>query len=85
MTFEVSPQEAQTVEVCCDLNGWEPVTMKRTKEGPFRARMRFPKNSVHEFRYRINGDAWINDEAADAYSLNEFGTKNGVVEIAAGA
>lgn len=35
----------------------------------------------HEFRYRLDGTAWRNDEAADAYAANEFFEENSVVEV----
>jgi len=53
--------------------------------GQDRTRLRFPKNSRHQFRYRVDGERWINDDAADAYVVNEFGTDNSVLEIEAEA
>lgn len=85
VTFEVPGDEANQVDLVCELNDWEPIPLKQVKGGPFRTRVRFPKNSRHEFRYRVDGERWVNDDAADAYVTNEFGSDNSVLEIKAEA
>ena len=39
-----------------------------------------PENN-YRFRYLIDGEIWKNDDAADAYEPNEFGTEDSVVKI----
>ncbi len=79
VTFEVENEEAQTVTLVCDFNGWQPVAMKKLKKGPFKTKIRLPKASQFEFRYLVDGQQWLNDKAADKYSVNEHGSNNGVV------
>ena len=79
VTFELGLENAQEVAVVCEANGWEPITMTKAKKGPFKTRVRLPKDGEFEFRYLIDNDHWVNDEAADTYRTNEFGTENGVV------
>lgn len=72
--------DVSEVDWVAEVNGWDPVPMKRAKrgKGPFQLRTRLPKDSAVEFRYRFDG-LWENDEAADAYWPNEHGSDNSVV------
>jgi 1,4-alpha-glucan branching enzyme len=79
VTFEVLA-EAKSVALMAESNGWEPVTMKqRKKDKVFFTKVRLPNEKQYEFRYLIDGASWENDEAADAYVPNEFGSENSVV------
>ena len=42
--------------------------MKKSRKGPFRAKLRFPKEGRYEFRYLVDESRWINDAEADAYA-----------------
>jgi hypothetical protein len=83
VTFELRPEErgvdAVTVELLCDANGWQPVAMRKTKQGAFRTRMRLPNEGEFEFLYRINENAWIHDDEADGHRPNSFGGVNSLV------
>lgn len=79
VTFELQSEDHERAELVCDSNGWEPIAMKKTRQGPFKARVRLPKGRDYEFRYRLDGTEWANDEAADAYRPNAFGGRNGVL------
>jgi 1,4-alpha-glucan branching enzyme len=79
VTFEFNTTAAQEVAVVGEFNGWQPVEMKPAKNGPFRTKVRLPKDGRYQFRYLVDGKNWVNDEAADAYWPNEHGTNNGVV------
>jgi 1,4-alpha-glucan branching enzyme len=79
VTFECAVDEAQSVALVSEFNGWEPLTMKKLKKGPYQAKVRLPKEGQYQFRYLVDGTEWQNDEAADAYWPNEHGTDNSVV------
>lgn len=79
VTFELEASDAQNVALVCEANSWEPVAMKKAKDGAFRAKVRLPKEGHFQFRYLVNNDSWWNDEAADAYWPNEYGSENSVV------
>ncbi len=83
ITFEIEAEGAEQVELVCESNGWQPIAMKRVKRGPFKTRVRLPKDARYQFRYRVDGQRWINDDAADAYWPNEFGGRNGVLSTEA--
>jgi len=79
VTFEFTAPEATEVVLLCDAANWEPAAMKKTKEGSFRTKMRLAKGGQYQFRYLVDSQTWVNDEAADAYWANEHGTDNSVV------
>jgi 1,4-alpha-glucan branching enzyme len=81
VSFEFAPDTGSRVDLVCDANGWEPVEMKKNKSGLFRTKMRFPKESVVQFRYLVDSTHWHNDEEADDSQLNRFGGKNSILKI----
>jgi len=81
VTFTVDRRDARSVEWVAEINDWEPVAMKRSwlGFGPFRLRVRLPKDREIQFRYRIDGEEWTNDEAADDSWTTDEGFENSVV------
>jgi len=85
VSFELTAAEAQQVDLVCESNGWQPIEMKKTGKGKkttFRAKVRLPQERQFEFRYLVDRHQWINDDSADAYAPNNFGTENGVLSTA---
>jgi 1,4-alpha-glucan branching enzyme len=79
VAFEVDATDAVQIELICEANGWQPIEMKKTKGGAFRTRVRLPKEREFQFRYLVDGKAWLNDDDADSYLVNEFGIENCVL------
>lgn len=80
VTFRVEPQEAESVSLVIESNGWKPIAMDQMKSGPFKTTLRIPVDQRVRFRYLIDGDTWENDSTADAYEPNEYGEANSIVE-----
>ena len=80
VTFRVEPQEADSVALVIESNGWTPIPMDQLKSGPFKTTLRLPVDREVQFRYLVDGDTWQNDDAADAYVSNQYGEANSVVE-----
>ncbi|MBK6935998.1 MAG: isoamylase early set domain-containing protein [Chitinophagaceae bacterium] len=80
--FSIAPENAETVEVL-GLNGnWnEAIVLKRKKDGSFSAEINLPKESTHEFKYRVNENNWYNEPDADTEVENEFGGTNSVITL----
>ncbi|OLY90873.1 Glycogen recognition site of AMP-activated protein kinase [Cnuella takakiae] len=79
-TFKVD--NAETVEILGLNSDWEnSIVMSRRKDGTFSCEVPLPKNSEHEFKYRINEQLWMNEPEADAEKPNEFGTSNSVIVV----
>ena len=84
VAFEVAVEDAERVALVCESNGWEPIPMTKAKKtGMFRTRVRLPKESEFQFRYLVDDQAWLNDDAADDYQPNGFGGSNGVLVTSA--
>lgn len=80
--FTVNFDNAETVEIL-GLNGdWDnPIPMKKKKDGTFSSEISLPKNTQHEFKYRVNGNEWAEEPEADSQNPNEFGGTNSVITL----
>lgn len=79
-TFEV--ENAETVEILGLNSDWQnSIVMSKKKDGSFSCDVSLPKNTSHEFKYRVNETLWINEPEADAKAINEFGTENSVINL----
>lgn len=70
VTFAVSADTvngAKSVSVVGDFNEWNPTALKKQKDGTFKASVELEKGREFAFRYLVDNDNWINDEAADKY------------------
>lgn len=84
VTFEVDRPDLNQVEWVSEAMDWKPMLMKRADrgKGPFRTKVRLPRDHRIQFRYLFDGHRWENDEAADEYWPNEHGSHNSVVSTA---
>ena len=83
VTFTVPAEDAKKVTVLGSFNGWSPkkaVALKKLKNGSFKGTVDLDKDNSYEFKYLVDG-TYVNDEQADAYASNEFGTENGVLNV----
>ena len=80
--FSFAPENAETVEVVGLNSDWENgIILSKKKDGTFSADVSLPEDSKHEFKYLVNKTEWLNDEAADSETANEYGGTNSVVVI----
>ena len=83
VTFSYTPPggAAQRVELRGDFNDWrDDLPLKRQRDGSYRLTVSLPRDGEYAFRYLVDGERWDNDEAADQYVPNPFGTgDNGVL------
>jgi 1,4-alpha-glucan branching enzyme len=83
VSFEFIPEtleSAKTVEIVGDFNNWEPITMRKVNS-TFTRTIDLETGNKYQFRYRINGELWHNDEAADEYVPNGISGDNSVVTV----
>ncbi len=73
-------EEVKQVELMASFNNWQPIQLRKSK-GQFTRTFDLEAGANYEFRYRINGEIWENDEAADAYQANGIDGDNSVVVI----
>lgn len=78
--FTLKPENAETVELLGLNNDWEtPVSLSKKKDGSFSTEVTLPKDSKHEFKYRVNNSEWLTEDDADAQEPNGFGSTNSVL------
>lgn len=75
--FALKPaQPASKVFLAADCNHWEPLSMKKQKDGFFVRNIDGPLETV-EYKFIVDGQ-WITDPDNNQYAQNEFGTFNSV-------
>ncbi|CAH9062363.1 hypothetical protein PSECIP111951_03674 [Pseudoalteromonas holothuriae] len=80
VTFEFVHPNAQKVELVAEFTDWKPMAMKFVKKDKaFKLKKRLPVDKQYHFKYLIDGKLWDNDNQADAYVPNNFGTENSIV------
>jgi 1,4-alpha-glucan branching enzyme len=69
--------------LCGDFTEWEKtcVPMKRRKDGSFTASATLKAGQTYYFRYLLDDAHWVNDETADGYTPNPFGTDDCLVTV----
>lgn len=84
VTFCINLKEAQSVEVAGAFNNWKPeeLPLKKSKNGTFKGSIKLPIDKSYEFKYLVDKQSWMNDDAADKYVWNNFaGSDNSVLEL----
>ncbi|HMP91872.1 MAG TPA: isoamylase early set domain-containing protein [Phnomibacter sp.] len=80
--FAINIEDAETVEILGLNSDWEnSIVMSRKKDGTFTTEVNLPKDSKHQFKYRVNETLWLNEPEADAEAPNEFGGSNSVLVL----
>lgn len=84
VTFDLPPDaNATTASLRGEFNEWKAAAhpMKRRKDGRFSTSITLKAGRTYRFRYFLDGERWENDEGADGYVPNRFGTEDSLVEL----
>lgn len=84
VAFKVAPEaNAETAVLCGDFNDWdtEAAPMRKLKDGGFSTTVSLEANKEYRFRYLLDGERWENDDAADKYVQNDYGSDDSVVVV----
>lgn len=80
--FSFIDENAEAIEILGLNSDWEnSIMMSKKKDGSFSCDVSLPKNTQHEFKYRVNASQWVNDPAADSQSPNIYGGSNSVIML----
>lgn len=80
--FSFKAEDAETIEILGLNSDWEnSIIMSKKKDGTFSADVNLPKDSTHEFKYRVNEALWVNEPEADKEVPNAFGGNNSVIVL----
>lgn len=83
VTFHMPASEwITTLSLLGDFNQWngEAHPMTRNDDGSWSTTVTLTPGA-YRFRYFANGENWANDDAADAYVPNEYGSENSLVQV----
>lgn len=87
VTFTLPPlrhNRTDKVSLIGDFNGWDAdaMPMKRRKDGSWSLEVELEPGHEYQFLYQLGGELYANDDAADAYIPNPFGTgENSVIRV----
>ena len=84
VTFKVPAEvEAETIALLGDFNEWDadthPMTLR--KDGSRSTTVSLEAGQDYRFRYLLDRETWINDEAADREVANRFGTQDCIISV----
>lgn len=78
--FSFKIENAETAEILGLNSDWQnSIIMSKKKDGSFSADVNLPKDSKHEFKYRVNETDWLNETEADSEAPNVYGGSNSVI------
>lgn len=82
VTFALPVDEEEgDIFVAGDFNAWNPGATRLRRQGSMRrASLTLSAGRRYAFRYYRNGH-WFNDDGADGYEINEYGQRNGIVDL----
>lgn len=86
-TFTLPPLRhngSDKVSLIGDFNGWDAdaMPMKHRKDGSWSLEVELEPGHEYQFLYQLGGERYANDDAADAYIPNPFGTgENSVIRV----
>lgn len=81
VTFSIPAGWAsKSVALVGDFNDWNEKSDKLEKKGDqWEVTMRLKPETTYRYRYLVDGEKWENDDAADQYVPNDFGSEDSVV------
>ena len=80
--FSFTSENAETVEVLGLNSDWEnSIVLSKKRDGSFSCDVNLPKDTKHEFKYRVNATEWVNDPSADSENQNVYGSTNSVIVL----
>ncbi|MEX0845855.1 MAG: isoamylase early set domain-containing protein [Balneolaceae bacterium] len=70
------------VSVAGDFNNWDVKADKlEKKKDTWTTTLRLKPENEYAFKYFIDGERWENDDAADKYVKNDYGTEDSVIVV----
>ncbi|SMO72406.1 isoamylase early set domain-containing protein [Gracilimonas mengyeensis] len=83
VTFSLPEEWAnEKVAIAGDFNDWDTSADElEKKDGSWETTLRLKPENTYRFKYFVDGERWENDDDADEYEANEFGTEDSVLVI----
>jgi len=74
-----APESARKVVVVGDFRKWQPVPMRKQKDGSFSATVALAPGT-YEYKFIVDGE-WVVDPDNNTWALNAYGTLNSVAHV----
>lgn len=83
VTFSIPKEWAKKdVQLVGDFNEWDEDSDSMVlKKGKWETTLRLKPQTTYRFKYLIDNKKWENDDAADSYVANSFGSEDSVLEV----
>ena len=84
VTFALPAEvKARKVSLCGEFNDWNKKShpMKRRKDGSFSLTMSLTSGQQYRFRYVLDGQRWVDEQGADGYLPNPFGSLDSLIKV----
>ena len=74
---------AKSIALVGEFNNWDTsaTPMRKQKSGVYASTLNLDVNQAYQFRYLLDGNIWINDEAADDYVTNTISHESNCVVV----
>lgn len=84
VTFRLTA-DVQSASLVGDFNLWNPAVtpLERTEDGAFGVTLALESGRPYRFRYLVDGEQWLNDDTADGWVPNQFGSADSIIAIEA--
>ena len=77
--FKYKAQDASSVELMCEFNGWKAVAMTKGDDGVWKVKIALP-TGTHAYKFLVDGKDWVMDPENSAKKSVD-GAENSAVEI----
>lgn len=84
VTFKVAAElAAEKGAVMGDFNDWNEEThpLVKRKDGSLSATISLDAGKEYHFRYLLDGQTWLNDEAPDGFKPNRYGGQDCLLQL----
>ena len=85
VTFRHTPTtEVEKVVLLGEFNQWGEKSideLKKRKDGSYSITLSLEAGAKYRFRYLLDESQWLNDEQADEYVWNSFGSQDAVLSL----
>lgn len=83
VTFAIPEEWAEKeVAIAGEFNDWDTESNKlEKKDGKWETLLRVKPDNNYRFKYLLDGSKWENDDSADEYVPNEFGTEDSLLAV----
>ena len=80
VTFTVLPQDANSVDISGEWNGWKNEPMKKKKNGEFYITKIINTDNSYQFGYKLSDGRWICDDSTPKV-MSPFNSQNSLLKI----